>query len=347
MLAGLFTGATAGDEVRRCGAAAVLAVGALVVLWRRLTVRGSSPSGSRARGRAPVVRQERDRQGRSGAIRSSSAGTTRNNVRRAGRRSTTSGTDTRCSTWCCCCRDCSPTRSRSTAPSTSRRCSSCSPRWRCSTLVHAGSPGSRSRASSPISSSWFSSVQDARYLLPAMPVLAVLAAVGIVALAREGKLGRTGGDRRHGLRLCGRRRRLGRVRVAVRPVPRGPPERGGVPARERLVQRERGVAEREPAARQRVVVDHAFLLHIEPDALTLDLGRAEDDAGPAETREFVRRYGMTHAIVFRASTNRERQLRTSVRAGSGALLTRPISSRTRHEVGAPQRMDVYEIPRPR
>ena len=196
---------------------------------------------------------------------------------------------------------------------------------------------------------WFSSVQDARYLLPAMPVLAVLAAVGIVALARQGKLGRMLAIVGSVVGLRGRRRRLGRVRVAVRPVSRRPPRARTTFLRENVSYHESVEwlnANLPPDSR--VVVDHAFLLHIEPDALTWTSDALRTTAGPEETREFVRRYGVDARDHLRGEHRpRIASSRTSARAGSGDSLARPISSRTRHEVGAPQRMDVYELPRPR
>ena len=194
---------------------------------------------------------------------------------------------------------------------------------------------------------WFSSVQDARYLLPAMPVLAVLAAVGIVALSRQGKLGRA-------VAIVGSVSAfaVGGV-VSVAYASRFVPYLVGRQSEEAFLRENVSYQESVDWLNanlpqdSRVVVDHVFLLHIEPDALTWTSDALRSNAGPAATREFARRYGVTHAIIFRASTNRERQLSYLGARRIGSLLTRPISSRTRHEVGPPQRMDVYEIPRSR
>jgi hypothetical protein len=192
---------------------------------------------------------------------------------------------------------------------------------------------------------WFSSVQDARYLLPAMPVLAVLAALGIVAMARQGKLGRT-------VAIVGSVSAfaVGSV-VSVAYAARFVPYLVGRQTEEAFLRE--NVSYQESVdwlnahlpSDGRVVVDHAFLLHIEPDALTWTSDALRTTAGPVETRAFVRRYGVTHAIIFRASTRKARQLSYVHARRIGSVLTRPISSRTRHEVGAPQQMDVYEIPR--
>jgi hypothetical protein len=194
---------------------------------------------------------------------------------------------------------------------------------------------------------WFSSVQDARYLLPAMPVLAVLAALGILALAREGKLGRS-------LAIAGAVSAfaVGGV-VSAAYGSRFVPYLVGRQSEEEFLRENVSYSESVEWLNANlppdsvVVVDHAFLLHIEPDALTWTSDALRTDAGPEETREFVRRYGITHAIVFSSNTDRLRQLRYLGARKIGTVLTRPISSRTRHEVGAPQRMDVYAISRPR
>ncbi len=194
---------------------------------------------------------------------------------------------------------------------------------------------------------WFSSVQDARYLFPAMPVLAVLAAVGILAMARQGKLGCA-------LAIVGSASAfaVGGV-VSVAYASRFVPYLVGRQSEATFLRE--NVSYNESVAwlnanlppESVVVVDHAFLLHIEPDALTWTSDALRTTAGPAETREFVRRYGVTHAIIFESSTYRERQLSYVDARRIGRLLARPISSRTRHEVGAPRRMEVYKLPRSR
>jgi hypothetical protein len=194
---------------------------------------------------------------------------------------------------------------------------------------------------------WFSSVQDARYLLPAMPVLAVLAAVGIVTLARQGRLGRT-------VAVVGSVSAFAvGSAVSVVYASRFVPYLVGRQSAEAFLRENVSYQESVDwlnanlSPDSRVVVDHVFLLHIEPDALTWTSDALGTTAGPAETRAFVRRYGVTHAIIFKASTNRQRQLAYVGARRIGSVLARPISSRTRHEVGPPQRMDVYEIPRSR
>ena len=332
------------------GAAALLAIGALVVLWRRLTLRRvARVRAARAGGRAPLVREERDPQGRPGLPDPLRLGQRGSSASAAGRRSTTSGTDTRCSTSCCCCLACSPTRSRSTAPSTSRRCSSSSPRWPCSTRVPDGSPALALACVGAYFLVWFSSVQDARYLLPAMPVLAVLAAVGIVALARQGKLGRL-------VAIAGTVSAFAvggvvSVAYASRFVPYlvGRQSEEAVPARERLVQRERRLAERAPAARQLASSSTtSFLCTSSRMRSTWTADVLEDDRRPgrdAGVRPPLRDHPRDRLLARQPG---QRQLAYRRRAHDrDAAHARPISSRTRHEVGAPERMDVYEIPRPR
>ena len=164
---------------------------------------------------------------------------------------------------------------------------------------------------------WFSSVQDARYLLPAMPVLAVLAAVGIVALAREGKLGRL-------LAIAGSVSAfaVGGV-VSAAYASRFVPYLVGRQSEEEFLRENVSYSESVEWLNanlppdSHVVVDHAFLLHIEPDALTWTSDALRTDAGPEEAREFVRRYGVTHAIVFSRDKTVCGSSATSARARSG------------------------------
>jgi hypothetical protein len=192
---------------------------------------------------------------------------------------------------------------------------------------------------------WFFSVQDARYLLPAMPVLAVLAAVGIVAMARQGELGRT-------VAIVGSVSAfaVGGV-VSVAYASRFVPYLANRQSEDAFLRDTVSYHESTEWLNanlppdSRIVVGHVFLLHIDSDALNWTSDALMTTAGPAETREFVRRYGVTHALIFESSTTRKRQL-SYVRARLIArLLAHTVSSRTRREFGVPERVEVYEIPR--
>ena len=165
---------------------------------------------------------------------------------------------------------------------------------------------------------WFFGV--AARALPAAraPVLAVLAAVGIVSIARQGKLGRMVAIVGSVTTFAVGGPRHGRVRSAVRPVSRRAPERGDVPAREHVVLRGVAWLNANLPPDSRVVVDHVVRAALRAGRADWTSDVLRTNAGPAETREFVRRYGVTHAVVFEASTNRCRDSsRTSARAGSG------------------------------
>ena len=92
----------------------------------------------------------------------------------------------------------------------------------------------------------------------------------------------------------------------------------------------------------RVAVDHVFVYPFEPEAIVWSADVLPSTAGPAETRAFVRRFGITHAVVFAGSTA-ARQLdvrrRARDRAGPGAA----VVSRTLSELGPPEPMLVYEL----
>ena len=190
---------------------------------------------------------------------------------------------------------------------------------------------------------WFFNVQDARYLFFAMPPLALLAAVGIVWLAGGGRVPR----------FLATAVPIGAfaVGLAVSAVytARFVPVVLGRESDEAFLTRTVSYYEatawlnRNLPADARVALDHAFVLPVERPAMTWTLEALAPDAGPEETREFFRRYGLTHALVFTTNTTRIRQLGYVDAIRIRRLVVHPITSRTLNRVGPPETMDVYRV----
>ena len=332
----LFTGARPGSKYVAAGAAAVLAVVALAALRRqrhgaaRARVRAAG-----ARGRAAVVREERDPDRRPGLPvpprlgERGGADAAQRLVRQLRLRPLAARPRS-----CCRCA-CSPTPSRSTAPSTSRRCCCSSRRSRCS------SPRARrvARSRSPLwrrtSSPGSSASQDCA--LPPPRDAAVRGARG----------GRDRRARARGPRSAASSRSAVRSRalaVGLGSLGSSTP-RSSCPsssaARARTSSCARTVSYHEATAwlNGNLPPDArvAARLRLRPPRRPARdrPGRADAlavDAGPEETRAFFRRYGLTHALVFRAT---RRAGRSSRYVGARRIATcssaRPVTSRTLSE----------------
>jgi hypothetical protein len=190
---------------------------------------------------------------------------------------------------------------------------------------------------------WFLGAQDSRYLMFAMPILAVVAALGIFALARQGKIGRLVAVSGvacallvSGFVSLAYASQFAKVVVGL--------ESDEEFLRDKVSYHE-GVAwlnETLPEDAS-VVVDHVFLLHIERPALTWNADALPPAAGARETREFVRRYGLTHALIFTGNPYRLRQLGYVGARRVGRVTVHPVISRTRSDIGPPETMDLYRI----
>jgi hypothetical protein len=190
---------------------------------------------------------------------------------------------------------------------------------------------------------WFAGSQHFRFLLPLLPPVAVLAGMGMVALARAGRVGRlatvavTAGSLAAGLGIT--------VAYASQFLP---VVGGRESERQFLRENTSYYAATEwvndnvsPDAR--VAVDHVFLLPFAPEAIVWSADVLESTAGVEETQAFVERFGITHAVVFADNVVRRRQLES---VGARELVTvegRPVVSRTLSELGPPEPLVVYEL----
>lgn len=191
---------------------------------------------------------------------------------------------------------------------------------------------------------WFLGVQDSRYLLLAMPVLAVLAGLGIVALVVRGRLGRL-----LGLAVAVSALATGAA-ISALYASRFGPVAAGLETRDEFLRRNVSYHEgvewlnRNLPPDAQVVLDHVFLLHVDRPALTWNSDALATTAGAAETREFARRYRLTHAAIFSWNTPRRRQLGYLGARRIARVTVHAVRSRTLSELGPPEVVEVFRIP---
>jgi hypothetical protein len=191
---------------------------------------------------------------------------------------------------------------------------------------------------------WFLGVQDSRYLLLAMPVLAVLAALGIAELVARGGLGRVAA---FAVTVSAFATGLG---ISALYASRFLPVAAGLETRDEFLRRNVSYHEgvewlnRNLPRDARVALDHVFLLHVERPALTWNSDALPTTAGPAETRAFARRYGLTHAAIFTWNAPRRRQLGYLGAHAFARVVVHAVRSRTLSDVGPPETMEVYRLP---
>jgi hypothetical protein len=189
---------------------------------------------------------------------------------------------------------------------------------------------------------WFVNVQDSRYLLFAMPVLAVAAAVGITGLAARSRAGRVVATTvTAGALVAG----AGASAVYASQFVSVTSGRQSEDAfLDEVVSYHESVAwinaHLPPEAR--VAVAHVFLLHIERPALTWNADALPGKAGSGETRAFFRRYGLTHAVIFPDPVKR-RQLRYVGATRVARITVHPVTSRALSRSGPAETMEVYRV----
>ena len=191
---------------------------------------------------------------------------------------------------------------------------------------------------------WFYGVQHARYLLPTLPVLAVLAAVGILTLASTGRLARwiTAAVCAGALASAAAITLVYSAQFV--PVVLGRESRDtflrqNTPYYEGL----EWLNARAPTAGG-VALDHILVLYADAPAVAWTADALPPGSGPAELRAFIRRYGLTHAELFAASTGKRRLLELIGATEIGRVTAHNVESRTLSRLGPPETMIVYELP---
>jgi hypothetical protein len=188
---------------------------------------------------------------------------------------------------------------------------------------------------------WFFGVQGARYLFPALPVLAVLAAFGIAEFAARSRVGRfvTLGVVAGALALG--------AGISTVYASRLLPVVAGAESEDEFLRQNVSYHEgvewlnRSLPPGARVVIDHVFLLHVDRPALTWSSDALSTTAGPVETRAFFRRYRLTHAVIFSTNGRRRRQLGYVGARAIARVTVHRVVSRTLSEIGPAESMVVY------
>ena len=191
---------------------------------------------------------------------------------------------------------------------------------------------------------WFAGVQDARYLFLVMPPLAVLAAIGIAGLASRGRFGAiVVGTVVTGAFAAG-------AAVSAVYTSRFVPVAVGAQSEDAFLTANVSYHEatvwlnRHLPSDARVVLDHVFVLHVDRPAIAWTSDALPTTAGPAETRAFFRRYGLTHALVFSWNVGRRRQLQYVDATLVTRLAVHAVTSRALSRVGPEETMEVYRVP---
>jgi len=93
-----------------------------------------------------------------------------------------------------------------------------------------------------------------------------------------------------------------------------------------------------------VALDHILVLYADAPAVAWTADALPPGSGPAELRAFIRRYGLTHAELFAASTGKRRLLELIGATEIGRVTAHNVESRTLSRLGPPETMIVYELP---
>jgi hypothetical protein len=193
---------------------------------------------------------------------------------------------------------------------------------------------------------WFLTTQQARFLVPLMPLGAVLAAVGVVTLAGRGAAGRVVAVGAAALALAAGLAASAAYGAQFTRVVLGAESKSEFLTRK--VSLYEGVTwlNENLTPGDKVAVDFWSLLYLDVPYVTF--GTMGDllppDEGPAATRAFLDEYGVSHVAVLEGDTARRRQ----VEVVGGTLLARvsvrSVRSRTRNELGPRRTLLVYRLP---
>jgi hypothetical protein len=194
---------------------------------------------------------------------------------------------------------------------------------------------------------WFLATQQARFLVPLLPALALLAALGILALAHRRRLGRVVAT---GVTAAALLVGLG---ISVVYAAQFAPVAAGRESEQEFLSRKvslyDGVDWLNHRLRQddKVLVDIWSLLYLEVPYVTF--GTMGDllplDAGPEATRAFVAENHVTHVAVLADDEARRRQVGYLDTRLLARVAVTPVRSRTRDERGPTKEMLVYALER--
>ncbi len=194
---------------------------------------------------------------------------------------------------------------------------------------------------------WFLTTQQARFLVPLLPALAVLAAFGILALAGRGRLGRIVAVATTAAAL------LVGLGISVVYAAQFAPVTVGHESKEHFLRRKvslyDGIAwlNDRLGKNDKVLLDFWSLLYLHVPYVTF--GTMGDllppEAGPEATRTFVAENRVTHVAVLADDRARRRQVGYLHATLLARVPVTPVRSRTRDERGPTKDMLVYELAR--
>jgi hypothetical protein len=193
---------------------------------------------------------------------------------------------------------------------------------------------------------WFFATQQARFLVPVMPALALLAALGIIALARRGSAGRAVATISTAAALS-----VGLAASLAYASQFAPVVVGSESKEDFLLDNAPYYAgiewlNRRLGSEDRVLTDLPDLLYLEMPFTTF--GTMGDllppTAGPDRSRAFVRATAAKYAAVLARHQDRVRQLEQIDARLIARVSVRNVTSRTLSELGPPQALLVYLLP---
>jgi Dolichyl-phosphate-mannose-protein mannosyltransferase len=194
---------------------------------------------------------------------------------------------------------------------------------------------------------WFLTTQQARFLVPLLPALAVLAAIGILALAARGRLGRAVAV---GVTAAALVIGLG---ISAVYAAQFAPVVAGRESKEDFLSRKVSLYDGVDWLNNRLGEDDKVLLNVWSllylDVPYVTFGTMGDllplEAGPEATRTFVAENGVTHVAVLADDEARRRQVAYLDARLLARVPVTPVRSRTRDERGPTKEMLVYELER--
>jgi hypothetical protein len=194
---------------------------------------------------------------------------------------------------------------------------------------------------------WFLTTQQARFLVPLLPALAVLAAIGILALAARGRLGRAVAV---GVTAASLVMGLG---ISAVYAAQFAPVAAGRESEEDFLSRKVSLYDGVDWLNNRLGEDDKVLLNLWSllylDVPYVTFGTMGDllplEAGPDATRTFVVENGVTHVAVLADDEARRRQVAYLDARLLARVPVTPVRSRTRDERGPTKEMLVYELER--
>lgn len=193
---------------------------------------------------------------------------------------------------------------------------------------------------------WFLTSQQARFLVPLMPPAAVLAALGALAVAARGRLGRGVTITTFAVALASGLAASGVYAARLAPAA------VGAESKEHFLQKNVSIYEgvdwlnHHLGPDHKVAVDFWSLLYLDVPYVTFGtMGELlPPEAGAAETRAFVEGNNVTHLAVLEGNVERRRQAEAIGARIVARVPVRSVRSRTRGELGPRQVMLVYAVP---